>query len=178
MPKLIADLQGCEYVGEIIVIDNSGLYVPIYDKEIVYKPGRNIYVNPAWNLGVTMATFENVCICNDDVNFDTSVFEFMATRCQGVIGMDTDNYYNSGVLQISSITERNWGWGCVIFTTRSDYKMIPEQLLIACGDDYLIKHTKSYKLSGLRVITKVSTTSLSPEFLPIQARDKQIFDNL
>jgi hypothetical protein len=56
--------------------------------------------------------------------------------------------------------------------------MIPDQLLIACGDDYLIKHIKAYKLSGLRVTTKISTTSISPEFLHIQARDKQIFDNL
>ena len=30
---------------------------------------NNIFVNPAWNLGVEQAKNENICICNDDVLF-------------------------------------------------------------------------------------------------------------
>ena len=58
--KLLKDLEECEYVDEIIVIDNSSIYET--DRTIgkirMISKGENIYVNPAWNLGIKIAKNE------------------------------------------------------------------------------------------------------------------------
>lgn len=172
--KLLIDLEGCPEVGEVIIIDNVGV-MRGEGKQRILSKGKNIFVNPAWNWGVKEAKYDYICLCNDDVNFDTKVFKFLLNK-KGITGLDTDCYYNSGELKIEKINERNWGWGCVIFFPKKEYKEIPDDLLIACGDDYLIKNCNCYKLKGLKVDTKISTTSLLPEFLGIQKQDLETYN--
>ena len=171
--SLLADLENCPLVGEIIIIDNANSGYQSNGKIKILSQKKNIFVNPAWNLGVSLAKFQQVCIANDDINFDTDVFEFLNGKITGVIGMDSDNYglKKSTTFAISKIEQRCWGWGCLFFVNKNDYKPIPNNLLIACGDDYLIKMLSAYVLSGLSIQTEVSTTSFSPEFLPIQSQD-------
>lgn len=176
-PKLLNDLNNCPEVGEIILIENT----PEGENKVVGKTryisqGRNIYVNPAWNWGVREAKYENICICNDDVNFSTSVFRSPYIRVQGVVGMASDNYYVESDLSLETFDKRPWGWGCLIFTKKSLYKPIPEDLLIACGDDYLIQELPAFALRGLKVDTRISTTSFNPEFFPIQDNDLKLFN--
>lgn len=71
--KLLDDLNNCPAVGEILVIDNSGRFKSDLEKVKRVEVPENIFVNPAWNLGVSLAQFENICLCNDDVNFDCRV---------------------------------------------------------------------------------------------------------
>ena len=77
--KLLSDLNECEYVDEIIIIDNTGteerdILPTIYPKLRMVSKGKNIYVNPAWNLGVELAKNDLIALVNDDINFDTNVF--------------------------------------------------------------------------------------------------------
>ena len=47
-----------EYVGEVIIIDNDPSKMPDlsqFEKVRHYAMKENIYVNPAWNLGVSLA---------------------------------------------------------------------------------------------------------------------------
>ena len=58
--KLIKDLNDCQYVDEIIIIDNTGTeerdtLPTIYPKLRMVSKGENIYVNPAWNWGIELA---------------------------------------------------------------------------------------------------------------------------
>ena len=172
--RLLIDLEECPEVGEVIIIDNVGV-IKGEGKQRILSEKKNIFVNPAWNWGVREAKFDYICLCNDDVNFDPKIFKFMLGK-KGITGLDTDCYYNAGELGIERITERNWGWGCLIFFHKKEYKEIPNDLLIACGDDYLIKNCETYKLKGLKVDTKISTTSLLPEFLDIQKQDLEIYN--
>lgn len=175
-PELLRRLNGCPDVGEIILIDNRPSARPSLglDKLRVLNQNRNIYVNPAWNLGVMEAKNENLCVCNDDVLFNMEIFSFMEKNLRGIIGQWTDNYYlkKDGEYKVEPISGRPSGWGCLMFVKKSDWVDIPDNLLIACGDDFLIKNIReSYKLTGLRIDTKMSTTSLRPEFNTIQEND-------
>lgn len=177
--KLLDDLQKCALVDEIIIIDNTGIFKSAHDKVRIVTKGKNIFVNPSWNWGVSLATNKNICICNDDVNFSTDIFEFAEESLKdGVIGMATDNYYIEGEKKIEPITERCWGWGCLFFVKKSDWIDIPDCLKIACGDDFLISKLPAYQMRGFKIDTEVSTTSLHPDFLEIQAQDKINFDKL
>ena len=75
--KLLADLQECEYVDEIILIDNTLTTVSdiTEGKLRIVSFGENIYVNPAWNWGIHNAKNALVELINDDINFNHNIFE-------------------------------------------------------------------------------------------------------
>jgi len=74
--KLLSDLNECEYVDEIIVINNQ--LTDVLDAKVEkvrhISFGKNIYVNPAWNKGIELAKNECIALCNDDINFDPNIF--------------------------------------------------------------------------------------------------------
>ena len=66
-------------INQIIIIDNSGgLFeenISINSEKIqVLTMPENIYVNPAWNLGVSKCCSENIVIMNDDVFCNSEVY--------------------------------------------------------------------------------------------------------
>lgn len=178
-PELLDRLCECDYVGEVIIIDNNpyGFKADHWKIKVVTK-GYNIYVNPSWNIGVELAKYENICLCNDDVLFNPSVFEFLSKQMgNGVYGISTENYYLNGdsIFTYNPIKSRCWGWGCVIFLKKKHYVSIPSDLLIACGDDFLISRLPAFEVKGLKVVTKISTTSFDPIYFPIQDNDLKLY---
>lgn len=179
--KLLNDLSKCEQVGEIILIDNANGEKVTIDKVVHLPMQENIYVNPAWNLGVSLAKYEHIALINDDVNFDTSIFEWLLNKGFGTCGMAYENYHilTDRTYQLFDLKERPYGWGCLIFTTKSDYNTIDERLKIACGDDWLIKHSKNPMiLRGLRVESEISTTSNLPEYGHQQYLDNKLWQQI
>lgn len=191
--NLLSDLNQSENVGEIILIDNTGefnLKITTHIPKLrVISKGKNIYVNPAWNWGVSEAKFENLCISNDDVNFDTSVFDFIKNHIdKGVIGQWTGNYYmgnSSKNFNLEKIQDRPSGWGCLFFLKKKNWVDVPNNLKIACGDDFLINtiYGGAWQLVGLPIDThmSISSNSLSgasssrSEFLKIQSEDIEAY---
>ena len=56
---------------ELILIDNKNSNFVDTDPRItVIKCSKNIFVNPAWNLGVKLAKNEYICLLNDDIHFN------------------------------------------------------------------------------------------------------------
>jgi hypothetical protein len=178
---LFFDLIECEQVGEIIVIDNApNKDIDHLPKVVHIKNKENIFVNPAWNLGISIATYENIAIINDDVNFDTSIFAILEPQIKdvGVCGMMYENYSKkkTEAIKIFPLVERPYGWGCLIFLHKSNYVEIPNELKIACGDDYLIKFApKATKLLGLQIESDISTTTQLPEFGEQQIKDNELW---
>lgn len=179
--KLLEDLHGCQSVLEIILIDNSNEYFDKIDKVIpkvrVVSTNNNMFVNPSWNLGVSLSKSSNIAILNDDINFNTDVFEFMKDHMdKGIIGQCCSNYdpIDRGLpYEIEKPSFRPSGWGCMLFIKKENYIPIPSDLLIACGDDFLFDKVKGggYNVKNLRIDTKISTTSLLPQFYDIQEDD-------
>ena len=73
---LLASLSESPHVQEIIIIDNSPVDKPPFQlpKIKILEQAENIYVNPAWNLGVQYTRYDLICLCNDDVAFNPSIF--------------------------------------------------------------------------------------------------------
>jgi glycosyltransferase involved in cell wall biosynthesis len=94
--QLLKDLISSEFVDEIILIDNAGKYFEYYealDKVKLIQVKENIYVSPAWNLGVEIAKNEHIAICNDDINFNPNIFKlFLVNEVEGIVGQSSDNY--------------------------------------------------------------------------------------
>ena len=166
-------------VSEIIIINNKVEYTPnhsiLSDPKIrMINQESNIFVNPAWNLGVSLATNNQICILNDDLLFDTKVFglitEEVLLSC-GLVGINMFDF--TGELRYNSIeTDAHpFGFGCMMFIHKSRYLRIPEQLRVMYGDSYLITRLRTkYPLmivTGLNNNGVVSATCRNPEVLRI-----------
>ena len=181
--KLVEYLCNCESVGEVIIIDNApgeDQRLPNNGKIALHLMAENIYVNPAWNYGVERAQFENIAICNDDINFDPSFLKFYddgSLKYLGVIGMAFENYQlkADANIHLKAMKQRPYGWGCLMLMNKSKYVAIPEDLLIANGDDWLAQNATPYELHGLSIQSEISTTSRMEEFGMIQHDDNLLF---
>ena len=64
--NFLLDLVELTVIGEIIIINNNVDKTPKHDvlshqKVHVYNQKENILVNPAWNLGVSLAKNDKIC---------------------------------------------------------------------------------------------------------------------
>jgi hypothetical protein len=180
--KLVEDLCACESVGEVIIIDNApgeDQRLPNNGKIALHLMAENIYVNPAWNYGVERSQFENILICNDDVNFNPSFLGIYDDSLQhvGIIGMAFENYQLKADhnIHLKPMKDRPYGWGCLMLIHKSKYVAIPEDLLIANGDDWLAQHATPFVLHGLSIQSEISTTSRLDEFGMIQLNDNETY---
>ncbi len=170
--QLLSDLVSSEYVDEIIIIDNTLTYASdsIVGKVRTISFGENIYVNPAWNYGISIAKNEHIAICNDDINFNPDLFGVIIhNNIDGIIGQCSNNFNRTheGVPNMTLMNQsRPYGWGTLILTQKKYWIPIPDQLKIWYGDDFFIKFNpcKKWILGNFEISTNMSTTSDLPEF--------------
>ena len=180
---LLNGLTSCDYVGEILVIDNCPDQRPSItqnSKIKILSQIKNIFVNPAWNLGVNKSKFDMICLCNDDVLFDLDVFRYLDSLKikRTIFGCHWSNYE-------TDITEKNTklghsigqGWGCILFFSKQYYLPIPDELIIYAGDDWLVDKFKYVKSICFNVRTIMSTTSSIKELNNLAEQDIVNFRN-
>jgi len=187
--KLLDILNDNDMVGEIILIDNDKSKRPPQitstSKLRIIEQEENIYVNPAWNLGVELSNYPNICISNDDLVWNVQLLPLIFENIHlGSIGQATSNYFDGpSEIKISHITERKWGWGCCFFLQKEQWIPIPPQLKVACGDDWLVSKIPAYEISGTPIETEphpwsVSRTASKNEFVQISFQDMGAFSKL
>lgn len=171
---LLESYQKCEYVSEIILINNKPDETPLefieYSKIIHYKT-KNIYVNPSWNFGVSIAKNENILISNDDVLFKVDeVLEYVSHLNYDVIGVHSSSYSKTPTkFNLVNQASAGGGWGCLIFVKKSNWIKIPENLKIWYGDNWIIQSNKNVKSLVYKngITTKMSTSAGSNEMSDI-----------
>lgn len=171
--KLLSDLNECEYVDEIIVIDNEydGYQDTKAEKIRFVSFGGNIYVNPAWNKGIELARNNHIALVNDDINFNPNIFGVITEDVlseYGIIGQSQFNYKGNNsdepVLEKWTGATRDWGWGCLIMFDKKNWINIPDNIKIWYGDDYIFKCNSATKstMKNFNIETEMSTTSDEP----------------
>lgn len=170
----------CELISQIIIIDNAPnrSFNLKSDKLIKVTKGKNIYVNPAWNWGIELATNDRVIIINDDLLFDESDFNKLLELSNSIlkdnmiIGPSPNCFKQIGLtlggLKITkSGTEFNpeskYGFGTCMIMKRGSYTIVPSDILIFHGD--VIQHNTNevYLFNGIEIKTPMSAT-LKTEF--------------
>ncbi len=188
--QLLSDLNDCEYVDEIIVIDNSydGHQDTKVEKIRFVSFGGNIYVNPAWNKGIELAKNECIALCNDDINFDPNIFGAITENTlmySGIVGMGEGNYKDrideerGPYIDMWKPGVNDWGWGCLILLKKSHWQPIPNEIKIWYGDNIIkdINPVAKGCLRNFRVETEMSTTSDEKEWDEVKKKDYEYFIN-
>ena len=185
--SLLEALNEESEIAEIIVIDNHPEKRPIdlnFNKIKYFPQKENIFVNPAWNKGVAKSSNQHVALCNDDINFDTSIFSMMSSVNfdNTVYGCCPENFNlefsTNGQVKMTRghyITE---GWGCLLLFDKRFFKPIPKSLLIWCGDDWLVHTFKKSRSFLWQMDTEMSTSSGVEELNQIAKGDKRRFDDM
>lgn len=189
--KLLRDLIGSEFVDEIILIDNAGKFFEYYealDKVKLVQVEENIYVNPAWNLGVELANNDLIALVNDDINFNPNIFGVIDASILsyvGIIGMGEGNYKDvidkekGSYIDIWKPGVNDWGWGCMILFNKKNWIDIPDDIKIWYGDNFIKDVNPSTKacLRNFKVETEMSTTSDEKEWDEVKKKDYENFIN-
>lgn len=159
------------YISEVIIIDNdpaNKMENIQWNKVKIYTQGKNIFVNPAWNWGVTLAASENVIIANDDIlvtgldklleYIDDILTENM------IIGPSKtclDDRVDSLPIKIEKVNDDVLPqyWGTFMIMNKKSYRVIPDHFKIWCGDDILFHANDSYIIKeGIQINTQMSET--------------------
>ena len=185
---LLRQLDTIDSIGEVILIDNEITKTPDlsgFSKLVHCKNTENNFVSPSWNQGFYISRHENLCFLNDDIIIPGNVFDlvdsFLSPRI-GMVGLLSDVYENilgsiddlgrADALRLTLATSRNFGYGCCIFMHRDNYKIIPDELRIQYGDDYLFYSCpkNNFVLDGFKIVGKLSG-SLYDDRLQLIDRD-------
>jgi len=167
---------------ELIIIDNT--HSDFYDSDpriIIVKCSNNIFVNPAWNLGVKLAKNKYICLLNDDIyfNYVTVLNNFQRFIDQnpklGLIGFNENsrirdnstalNNDDDELLLVDTTGIVPYGYGCCIFLKKEDYFDIYDDCKIFYGDTILIvsivdiKRKHMYYIDNLISVGRISVSS-------------------
>ena len=150
--------------GEIIIINNNVDLTPKEDilshKKIrLLAQDGNIFVNPAWNLGVKESKFNNITICNDDLTFAPDKYfgafpkEFLESTGITVTNFGSPEEETVRIVKMSNWKDVPYGAGSLFSLHKSNYIEIPERLKIMWGDTFLFlnlfKTKQMYSVNGL-----------------------------
>lgn len=144
--KSIMEYKKMPKITEIIIINNDPSYkIPTYFKHNKIKiltQKENIFVNPAWNLGVSVAKNENIIIANDDIqiaklNWVLGVVEKHLKKYD-LLGFDISKTNKTNLVEIKPLpkpSKRPHAFGVFMITKKSKYVPVPEEIKIWYGDD-------------------------------------------
>jgi hypothetical protein len=184
--RLLDDLAAHDLVDEVLVVNNATQPLEHASAKIrVVSPGRNIYVNPAWNLGVSETTSRRLAIINDDVALPQGLLESAAERLDkgaGIIGAHSSCFSGESVDPGTRVSFRPAWWrtrafGTFMLMDRASWVPIPEDLQIYFGDDFVFRRqTKTnYTFSGVLLGRHTGTTASSAEFRGFLEREGALF---
>jgi len=169
----LLDMALQEAVGQIVIIDNDPENKPDipalnHPKVEVYTFGRNIFVNPAWNIGVSLAKYDQICLYGDDTIFDLKLFNRMiphVTPYRGVFGMCPGKVeYDQPPVITGEIGIQHcpfeyhyhklFGFGMMMFLHKNNWVNVPEGLDLFWGDNF-IYDTQYFMMNQNYIITNL-----------------------
>jgi hypothetical protein len=186
--ELLQRYSNCDYVGQIILIDNAPTKDISINKLIHIKEEENTYVNPAWNKGVSLSFYNHLTISNDDILFDVDEYYEYISQLNplenfGYTGAHSENYElseNDNPRFEEYSNQNNFGgWGCLFSFHKSNWKPLPNELKIWYGDNLIHGwHNPILQLRGFKMETKMSTSSDDMSVRAIRDRDTQLWTGI
>lgn len=151
-PRYLAELVKIPVVGEIIIINNDVPATPTHPvlqhpKIKFLNQKENIFVNPAWNLGVNHSSYDLLCFLNDDLIVDTKVFykvDEWLTDSVGLLGIRPENPYDpkypfvDGSIDILKYNPdiSLYSFGTLFFIHKNNWIDVPNNLRMGFGDNW------------------------------------------
>lgn len=186
--KLLCELERADVVGEVVVIDNSCKgFNSNFSKVRVFTQKENLFVNPAWNLGIKLSNpeYKIFGILNDDLILPKNLFKAVddffskSDKNIGLAGIDCatnspksdfDEYPKDSEVKFEIMDKMAGFWGSAYFGLKKNYFVIPEEIKVFYGDHFLFRRNQqagraNYKITNISVKHLESLTSHSSKFI-------------
>ncbi len=162
------------HVSDCVLIDNDHAHapdnLPAHHKLNRINYNTNLFVNPSWNLGVYEAKSPIMCFQNDDIQFDTHIYDHVVQFTQhtpnwGMLGLlrDACAHGAQGVHMPLAQQQFPNGVGRLFFVQRQNWIDIPAEIPINYGDFFQwrmqAKRQDNYFICNLPHDTPDSQTS-------------------
>lgn len=179
-------------IGELLLIDNC----PEKSRKLHHHKirtihsGSNLFVNPSWNLGVKVASYEQICLLSDDVIFDPNIFIQLANHVRSEIGITgigkgcdigiSGNIHPKKInLEVCNLDYREYEtqFGCTMFFHKDAYYPVPEEAKIFLGDYWLFlynnrkRKVQNYNVTNMDIIMEHSATSRGIDMVQVARSD-------
>lgn len=191
-PQNIVETLNESVVDEYIIINNDVSATPqneilSHPKIKIYDFPENIYVNPAWNFGASVARNKILAFLSDDVEFDSKIFPktyelIEKTDNVGFIGVLTkyhheyakiyDDHYSDGSINFLSEFPTST-FGAFFFMLKEMWKPIPSELKIVNGECLQSNRCISLNKNNFMV---VNCRSESPWHVTLKTIPQQMID--
>jgi GT2 family glycosyltransferase len=207
LKKQLSQISKCQSVGEIIIINNNKTYnlkiddfkdcFDGFDRVIVFNSLKELYCNGAWNAGMFLSDkrFQYAILATEDLEYDAKVIDLVAEQIDaipklGILGMDWTIMTEGDLPELNYIyidegpTQREYGFGLMMFLNKSNWVQIPDGIRHWYGDDFLYytmleKDLTNYliKSDTFRIKTVAGSMSTSETTLNRIAEDKKFWMN-
>ena len=171
-PDFLEQMLDHALVHKVILINNDNTRTPVHSALVHPKLkmldfGQNIFVNPAWNVGVYHSETSIVCIANDDITFDLTLFDKICewyTHDKGCVGLTEDNNVPGSIEFELHTNQRCFGFGQLMFVHQHNWIDIPPDLNVYFGDNWIFdthkqKYGSNYLIKNLHYSTPHALTS-------------------
>lgn len=149
--NFVQQLVELSVIEEVIIVNNNIEMTPTHpvlahSKVRLLSFQQNIFVNPAWNLGVQLSQSDKICIINDDVIVDLKLFfvmdEFLS-KDMGLVGLcpgrpefNQPSITDGNICFQPWIGEHTFGFGSLFFVDKNNWNPIPNDLNVYYGDNW------------------------------------------
>ena len=197
----LIEANASNLVNKIFVINNSAKKITIeLEKVKVVNLQKNIYVNPAWNLGVSLSEAENIILMNDDIacrseNYDAITKVLSENNC-GLCSIKTQTIknieeYNKVSVDFAKIitsehfeNKDNNKTGWFFALKRNLWKNIPGPIKIIYGDDLIYLRIRKLGFKTLNITNRTighfgsqTVDKIMPEILNQVNKDIREYHN-
>ena len=173
-------------IEEILLVDNNRERRMNLDflKVRVIGSGKNMFVNPAWNLAVKEAKTEGVIIANDDIligELDDAMMVIDQALRPGAVIFPHKTCFKEfqkhpiGQPRIEPGDTPSYGFGTFMAVRRDTYQIIPEGLQVWYGDHLQWDFTEPLFLKGVNIETDMRGTSRTLNLAGVSNREKQYY---
>lgn len=171
--KMLDIYEENNLIEEVILIDNAPEKNVTLPKQIsklkLHTKGKNIYVNPSWNFGVSIAISDYIIIANDDILFNKKDFNDLLNKSfeflneNTIIGPSMYCFKQNGLVKYDLKIEKTdsqftYGFGTFMIMKKESYTIIPDDILIFHGDVIQHKTNEVFLFSGIEIDTPMSVT--------------------
>lgn len=160
--------------GQLLIIDNEGAddaHDTLRDElrdcgaTIVRLP-YNVFVNPAWNIGVCLGKYDRYLLLNDDVQLYASCLSDLARVLDsnsevGLVGFATEcvsdgpvPHEQSATVEFCAVPDLMTNFGCCMAGRTEHYQTIPRSLKLFSGDNWLFYASRAAGRSNYAITNK------------------------
>ncbi len=189
LERMILRYEQCDYIEEILIVNNNRNLKKNFvgNKVRTIGVGVNIYVIPAWNLGIVFSKTEKVILANDDIFLDCDFNDLMVQindvdlkgKIIGPASTCYDKRFTNIGMQIVKSKSAMFphGFGVFIILTKKDYQSvsIPKEMKVWYGDKLLYEKLKSYCFEGVQIKTGFAGTSRLINLLGIATKERLLY---